>query len=284
MKLFTILCLLGSVLVSAVQAAGHCNADNCARAVTGTRLGSSQVASASRDCVSYFAAANTVTIPGQAVSITSIVLTTLTIAKRDINTALATKLLPVYASECKDAAQYYSACSCGFGATSDTQIVTTANVTVTVYQTSTITSHTASPTCTANILTDPLNCGKCGHICNSGTCQNGACGSTQCPSNQNCDNGFKTCGASTCFCFADSTGTGFCGQNAVCAAATACASDKDCGNGSICAKDTCCLAPSPELPGICLVGECFNPADKLRSLSRMRRSDLSGGTAARRAE
>jgi len=157
------------------------------------------------------------------------------------------------------------------------------NSTITATQISTTTTTTkssATPTCTANVLTDPLNCGKCGHVCSSGNCQNGACGSTQCANNQTCDGGFKTCGASNCFCFSDSTGTGFCGVNAVCFGANACNTDKDCRNGSICAKETCCPPPSDDKPGICLLGECSNPLSKLSVLSRVQNSDTSGRTAA----
>lgn len=65
--------------------------------------------------VSYFAATTTNAAPAQTSTIISVVVTTLTIYNRLV--AKATKQIPVYASECKDAAQYLSACSCGFGVT-----------------------------------------------------------------------------------------------------------------------------------------------------------------------
>lgn len=101
--------------------------------------------------------------------------------------------------------------------------------TTTSYSTVTTTTSSKPPTttCSANLLTDPKNCGYCGHVCDSGVCNNGVCSSNQCERNQTCSGGFHTCGGSNCFCFSDAKGAGFCGQNAVCAGAKACTVDKD---------------------------------------------------------
>jgi len=72
--------------------------------------------------VSYFAATATSTLPGQTSTIVTVVVTTFTILQRQVSQA--TKPIPVYASECKDAAQYLSACSCGFGVTTSGGIQT----------------------------------------------------------------------------------------------------------------------------------------------------------------
>jgi hypothetical protein len=55
--MFTGLCLLLSPLVAAEAASksGECNADNCARAVTGTRRGDPHIPSARADCSSFLA-------------------------------------------------------------------------------------------------------------------------------------------------------------------------------------------------------------------------------------
>ena len=155
-----------------------------------------------------------------------------------------------------------------------------STITSTRTSTTKTTQYSTTPTCTADILSDPLNCGKCRRVCSSGKCQNGACGSAQCANNQTCDGGFKNCGASNCFCFSDSSGIGFCGINAVCFSATACNNDRDCNSGSICAKETCCPPPSEDKPGICLLGECDNPASQLIVLSKIQHSNSRGGTAA----
>ena len=99
---------------------------------------------------------------------------------------------------------------------------------------------------------------------------------------ETCTNGFRTCGngASNCFCFSDYLGAGFCGQNIICSAATACKDNTDCNGGSICATNTCCPAPSQAKPGICLAGQCANPANKLRRMAAMRRNYVGGDTAA----
>jgi hypothetical protein len=69
--------------------------------------------------------------------------------------------------------------------------------------------------------------------------------------------------------------------NAICADLTACADNLDCDGGNICATNTCCPAPSEEKPGICLVGECTNPAAMLIHMAtKQRRNYIGGDTAA----
>lgn len=96
---------------------------------------------------------------------------------------------------------------------------------------------------------------------------------------ETCDSGFKTCGQSSCFCFADYLGAGFCGENAVCAGRQTCNDNKDCDIGSICATKTCC--PAGDKPGICLIGTCSNPGAKLiRMAAMLRREQYIGGDTA----
>jgi hypothetical protein len=75
--------------------AGVCRADNCARAVTGTRRGPNFPATARSDCASFLAV--TVTAGSEHVS---------------ADVAAPTKSIPKYASACSGAARYTSACSC----------------------------------------------------------------------------------------------------------------------------------------------------------------------------
>ncbi|KAJ2973054.1 hypothetical protein NQ176_g6815 [Zarea fungicola] len=123
------------VLLAAIPsglAANGCNADNCARAVTGTRRGDAFVTSAKADCSSFM----TKTVTGTAVSTVTNTITitaepnspTITVVKRDLT-------VPAYASACSGASRYSSACSC-WGITANTVTVNptsviTATVTVT---------------------------------------------------------------------------------------------------------------------------------------------------------
>ncbi|MGC4067386.1 MAG: hypothetical protein QM784_22625 [Polyangiaceae bacterium] len=50
---------------------------------------------------------------------------------------------------------------------------------------------TSSATCSST-LTDPNNCGKCGHVCKSGTCSAGTCGAALAPCFSTLD-GYTTC-------------------------------------------------------------------------------------------
>ncbi len=96
-----------------------CYADNCARAVTGTRRGPSHPVTASIDCVSYFID-GTVTPPAVTVTVTTVFEVE---AKRQVASA-GPPALPAYATPCEDVYAYFSACSC-FGVIS-AQTVSTA--------------------------------------------------------------------------------------------------------------------------------------------------------------
>jgi hypothetical protein len=45
------------------------------------------------------------------------------------------------------------------------------------------------------------------------------------------------------------------------------------GNGMICVLNTCCPKPTVDKPGVCLSGECANPATKLMRMARMMRRE-----------
>ncbi|XWX00327.1 hypothetical protein V2A60_008347 [Cordyceps javanica] len=119
------------VKATGVFAGTGCNADNCARAVTGTRRGDGFEATAKADCSRFM----TKTVTGNAVTVTSTVTITVapnppavTIVKRDA-------AIPSYASACSGTSRYSSACSC-WGITANTitvhpTSVVTATVTVT---------------------------------------------------------------------------------------------------------------------------------------------------------
>lgn len=258
-----------------------CKADNCGRAVSGTRQGSAFLVQATSDCIKFLGPATVTASSAVTVTVTSTRNATVTVSKRANGVSAYSKTIPTYANACTNSAAYTSACSCLGIDVGEFTVITYATTTTTITETTTTiasnsTGTTSSPaTCTANLLTDPLNCGQCGKICSTGTCDNGSCSSSQCPQNQTCVGGFKTCGNTNCFCFSDSTGHGFCGQNAVCSGLTSCKGDKDCGtgNGMICALNTCCLAPSSDKPGVCLNGECANPSMNLMRMARMARRE-----------
>ncbi|RKF65931.1 hypothetical protein OnM2_001009 [Erysiphe neolycopersici] len=187
---------------------------------------------------------------------------------------------------------YSSSVCSSLGITPSTTTVLAQPTTVTITEviidtstsSSTSTTSAAAPTCTADVLNDPQNCGKCGHICGTGICEAGSCTDFKCRV-QSCGN-FDRCDdkGGDCYCFSSAKpagNTGFCGKNAVCAGLTACANDSDCAgesSGNICAVSTCCPAFSPEKPGVCLAGQCSNPAQKLAMMSKFR--SMKGSTAA----
>lgn len=245
-----------------------CNQDNCLRAVAGTQRGPDHPATASADCSSYLQ--TTVTPPPVTVYTT----TTVTLAPTPKGKRLV-PAIPSYASACSGAVRYSSACSC-LGIMPATITAPTPTTTQTV----TTTVSSIAPTCT-NTSTDPKNCGTCGNVCPEGTtCQNGSCSDVECQG-QTCDTGFTNCNNNdNCYCFTSSSGTGFCGQNAICSELTACSVDADCGTGSgrICAVNSCCPVLVPALPGVCLSPQCANPARKLLRMVKAR--SKQHGTAA----
>ncbi|RKF45064.1 hypothetical protein GcM3_224005 [Golovinomyces cichoracearum] len=171
--------------------------------------------------------------------------------------------------------------SLGITATTATVLIQPTTITITEFisETSmeppTLTTSTVPPSCTADTLTDPQNCGECGNVCQSGTCESGSCTDSKCRV-QSCGK-FDPCGdkGGDCYCFTSSNPVGdtsFCGRNAICSGLTACATDLDCvggSSGNICAISTCCPRYSDEMPGVCLEGQCSNPARKLIQLSRI---------------
>jgi hypothetical protein len=101
--------------VASLNLRDDCHADNCLRAVAATRFGPGQVSTASSDCSLFLK--TTVTPPATTVYIT----TTTTLPPSSFNTVnqkrqTARATIPSYASQCTDAAEYSSACSC-FGVT-----------------------------------------------------------------------------------------------------------------------------------------------------------------------
>lgn len=89
MKLSIFISLAQLALATPNAKPGSCNSDNCARAVTGTRLGAAHVTMARMDCTRLLAASPTA------------------------------QTVPAYIANCADFSHYSSACSC-WGAVSPT--------------------------------------------------------------------------------------------------------------------------------------------------------------------
>ncbi|KAK3313967.1 putative salivary secreted peptide [Apodospora peruviana] len=119
MKSFTIALLsfsfLGPASVYATDTGG-CNANNCARAVTGTRQGPVFTSKAKQDCSDFVVT----TKYGNTVTITAATTPT-----------PVSKVIPTYASACSSSSAYVSACSC-YGISSGTVTKSADTTTVTV--------------------------------------------------------------------------------------------------------------------------------------------------------
>ncbi|PHH90665.1 hypothetical protein CDD83_2992 [Cordyceps sp. RAO-2017] len=133
-----VLSSLATAWAGAIQARnGHCGGDNCARQVTGTHPGLSPLESRRADCSNFM---KTTVIPDATT-------TTITVtaqqdepsrARRDavLEYRAATEAptaVPAYASGCRGASKYSSACSCwGITAATSTAPQPTKTETVTV--------------------------------------------------------------------------------------------------------------------------------------------------------
>lgn len=98
--------LFGAALASS-KTNSKCSKDGCARALTGTRLGTNHPSIAKADCSSFF---QKITTPTITVVVTNTVATATTLipAKRQ----LPTPGIPFYARVCTEPGSYASACSC----------------------------------------------------------------------------------------------------------------------------------------------------------------------------
>ncbi|KAK1238085.1 hypothetical protein MKX08_002664 [Trichoderma sp. CBMAI-0020] len=121
MKASIVLYFAAAAMASVIERTNGCNADNCARAVTGTREGLLPISSRKADCSSFMRA--TVTPEATTTTITITVHPDITPKpKNDANYAAVTvypTAVPAYASSCENAKQYSSACSC-WGITANT--------------------------------------------------------------------------------------------------------------------------------------------------------------------
>ena len=95
--------------------------------------------------------------------------------------------------------------------------------------------------CSADITTDPSNCGACGTICPLGQWCNGACVSTTCESDDDCNAGTPFCVGDTCVeclddsdCSAELCGTGECGPGGRCLFEDGTDDDDTCGDTEVC--------------------------------------------------
>ncbi|CAD0114593.1 unnamed protein product [Aureobasidium uvarum] len=194
------------IAIPALVSAAKCNADNCARALTGTVDGPARASSRiNTDCSSFqlttvYPAATTITTTSGSVFTT--------IVPDTAGLTIAPSYLPSYANAaCTPSgiasARFASACSCaGVSAATTTAATPTATVVVPVF------------TCN-----NPLNANTGANI-GTNTCSRGASD------------------ACTYYCDQDISGGGVCVQNAGCG--PSCSSDSDCGSGNVCVTNTFC--------------------------------------------
>ncbi|KAG5957949.1 hypothetical protein E4U57_001649 [Claviceps arundinis] len=96
---------------------GHCGGDNCARQVTGTRKGLGPLSSRKADCSSFMRTvvapeATTITVTVTVDPEEPVFLTRHVIYRAATETPTEAPSVPTYASSCKNAHKYSSACSC----------------------------------------------------------------------------------------------------------------------------------------------------------------------------
>ncbi|KAL6693311.1 hypothetical protein J3F84DRAFT_350715 [Trichoderma pleuroticola] len=138
MKAAIVLSFVAAAMAGVIERTNGCNADNCARAVTGTRDGLLPITSRQADCSSFMQA--TVTPAPTTTTITITVDPEVTPkAKRAVADASAVTVyptfIPEYADNCPDTFGYSSACSCwGITATTTTAATPTQTEIVTVTQ------------------------------------------------------------------------------------------------------------------------------------------------------
>ncbi|KAK8108278.1 uncharacterized protein PG998_010291 [Apiospora kogelbergensis] len=245
------------VWVQLAETSYYCYADNCARAVTGTRTAADMPAQSIHraDCSSYM----TTTVTPAVVTTTTTTTVTTTSSpyqKRDVVVTAAPAVtptaqpvqirapatIPTYASFCTEvfpgATPHYSSACWSITATTTT------------LPTSTVT-QTATATYTAPIQYGCAGGGKCGSYAVSGSCNNGNLG---------------------CLCVTTVEGTFACVRDGYCGTASNpyCAKDADCHPGQVCAAQTCCSSSQ----GFCMSytdkGYCPNPSSARAILAKRR--------------
>ncbi|KAL8334386.1 hypothetical protein RB598_008908 [Gaeumannomyces tritici] len=152
---FTVETALGMLATATVAVAGSCNANNCARAVTGTRDKIPSLETRRADCSAFMLATVTpatvtttttisVTVSKSTTSTTTTTTTTTSTTTTGIldprQVTQVPSLVPAYASACPDAAAYSSACSCwGITARTTTAGAPSATASTTATETTTVT-------------------------------------------------------------------------------------------------------------------------------------------------
>jgi len=225
------------ILVSALTITtsnASCDADDCARAVTGTRTGKvPNISSREADCSSF--QITTVTpAPSTVTAFTTV--TSIPPHKRDAiaerQVTITPVSVPTYASACSGAVRYKSACSCwGITAT----VTTAPTPIVTVVSTVTVTPDECSnpgPSCgTYHPVTDP-SCGPLGD----------------------------------CLCVTDTDGRAVCVQDISCSGAVSCTDDADCPGIEVCWAAGCCTGS-----GLCATPADICPFAPVKMLRMLRR-------------